>query len=84
MEIPVNFHATAIPTLLISEKMKEDKIKVCIDGIGGDEIMGGYPIYSKLSMANLRKNKAFDSIKSLMQAAVEGSMNFTAGQASGD
>ena len=66
MEIPVNFHATAIPTLLISEKMKEDKIKVCIDGIGGDEIMGGYPIYSKLSMANLRKNKAFDSIKILL------------------
>ena len=65
MEIPVNFSATAIPTLIISEKMKKDKIKVCIDGIGGDEIMGGYPIFEKLSWANLRKNKIFESIKNL-------------------
>ena len=67
MEIPVNFHATAIPTLLISEKMKEDKIKVCIDGIGGDEIIGGYPIYHQLSMENLRKNKVFESITNFIR-----------------
>ena len=65
MEIPVNFNATAIPTLLISEQMKKDKVKVSIDGIGGDEVMGGYPMFEKLSRANLRENKVFDSIKNL-------------------
>lgn len=67
IEIPVNFSATSIPTLIISEQMKKDKIKVCIDGIGGDEIMGGYPIFEKLSRANLRENKVFDSIKNLIR-----------------
>jgi len=65
IEIPVNFYGTAIPTLAISEQMKKDKIKVCIDGIGGDEIMGGYPIYERLSIANLRKNKFSDAIRNL-------------------
>lgn len=63
MEIPVNYNATAIPTLLISEKMKKDKVKVCIDGIGGDEIMGGYPSFLSFARANLRKNKLYDAIK---------------------
>jgi len=67
MEIPVNYYATAIPTLIISEKMKKDKVKVCIDGIGGDEIMGGYPIYEKLSKANLREKKVLESIKNLIR-----------------
>ncbi|MBD1109237.1 hypothetical protein IDH26_03935 [Pelagibacterales bacterium SAG-MED50] len=65
MEVPVNFHATAIPTLIISDQMKKDKIKVCIDGIGGDEIMGGYPIFADLARANLKKNNLFESIKNL-------------------
>mgnify|MGYP000076524789 FL=1 len=65
MEIPVNYTATAIPTLIISEQMKKDKVKVSIDGIGGDEVMGGYPMFQKMSRANLRENKVFDSIKNL-------------------
>lgn len=67
MEIPVNFHATAIPTLIISDQMKKDKIKVCIDGIGGDEIMGGYPVFAQLARANLRENNFFESIKNIIR-----------------
>ena len=67
MEVPVNFHATAIPTLIISDQMKKDKIKVCIDGIGGDEIMGGYPVFAQLARANLRENNFFESIKNIIR-----------------
>jgi len=63
MEVPVNYSATAIPTLLISQQMKKDGVKVCVDGVGGDEVMGGYPSFISFAFANLRKNKIFDAIK---------------------
>ena len=37
--------------------MKNDGVKVAIDGVGGDEILGGYPKFDKLIIANLRSKK---------------------------
>jgi len=52
-ELPLNLMLSCIPTYLISEKMKDDGIGVAIDGVGGDEIMGGYPSYQSMSLANV-------------------------------
>lgn len=56
LEIPVNFHSTAFPTYYIAKMMNEDNINVSVDGIGGDEIMGGYPGYVNQSIGSLRNN----------------------------
>ena len=56
-EIPVNFFATAFPTYYTSSKLKLDNINVALDGVGGDEIMGGFPKYTSLAIASLRSNK---------------------------
>lgn len=53
-EIPVNFSATAIPTYYISKQMNEDGIHVALDGVGGDEIMGGFPVYTSLAISSLK------------------------------
>lgn len=60
IEEPFNLELTSIPTYLISKKMSENNIKVSLDGIGGDEIMGGYPVFSSLAKANLEKNNFFN------------------------
>ena len=56
-EVPVNFSATAIPTFYVSEQMKQDNIHVALDGVGGDEIMGGFPVFTSLAIASLKANK---------------------------
>lgn len=38
------------PTLLISEEVKSKKIKVILNGLGGDEIFGGYGYYKYHSL----------------------------------
>ena len=43
--------------------MNKDRVKVCIDGIGGDEVMGGYPSFIDFAFANLRINRVFQAIK---------------------
>ena len=40
-ENPINFFSTAVPTYLISSRMKKDNIHIALDGVGGDEVMGG-------------------------------------------
>ena len=62
IEEPFNIELTSIPTYLISKRMNENNIKVSLDGIGGDEIMGGYPVFSSLANANLNKNNFLDFI----------------------
>ena len=43
--------------------MKNDGVKVAIDGVGGDEILGGYPKFDKLIIANLRSKKYLKATK---------------------
>lgn len=52
VELPLNLFLSTIPTYLMTKSMAERGIKVVLDGIGGDEIMGGYPAYSSLAFAN--------------------------------
>jgi len=63
LEIPVNFHSTIFPTYYISEQMQKDNINISLDGVGGDEIMGGYPRNINLSIGSLRKKQFIDFIK---------------------
>jgi asparagine synthase (glutamine-hydrolysing) len=62
-EIPINFLLASIPTYLISQRMNEDGVAVSLDGIGGDEIMGGYPSYQSLSIANATSGNLINSYK---------------------
>ena len=54
---------SCIPTYLISEKMRDHGIGVAIDGVGGDEIMGGYPSYQSLSLANMANGNFLQGFK---------------------
>lgn len=51
VEMPVNFFLSTIPTYLMTRDMRERGIKVVLDGVGGDEMMGGYPAFHSLFMA---------------------------------
>ena len=62
-EIPLNLMLSCIPTYLISEKMRDHGIGVAIDGVGGDEIMGGYPSYQSLSLANMANGNFLQGFK---------------------
>ncbi len=62
-EIPINIQLSTVPTYLISQKMKNDGVKVAIDGVGGDEVLGGYPKFDKLIIANLRSKKYLNATK---------------------
>ena len=48
-EEPFNIELSSVSTYLISKQMKEKGIKVSIDGVGGDEVMNGYPSYQSLT-----------------------------------
>ena len=60
---PLNFELTAVPISLICEQMKKDNVPVLIDGAGGDEVMGGYPTFFSLALANCRARNIKDAIK---------------------
>ena len=62
-EEPFNIELASIPTYLISKAMNEKGIKVSIDGVGGDEILSGYPSFLSLANANLHKNNYMKFIK---------------------
>ena len=55
-EEPFNIELTSIPIYLISKEMSNKGIKVSIDGVGGDEILSGYPSFLSLANSNLIKN----------------------------
>lgn len=50
-EVPVNFQLSSIPTYLISKHMQENDIGIAIDGVGGDEVFGGYPAFQSMALA---------------------------------
>ena len=60
---PLNFELTAVPISFICKQMKKDNVPVLIDGAGGDEIMGGYPTFFSLALANCRTRNIKDAIK---------------------
>ena len=62
-EEPFNIELSSIPTYLISQEMKKRGIKVSIDGVGGDEVLNGYPSYFSLANANLQKNNYLEFVK---------------------
>lgn len=62
-EEPFNIELSSISTYLISQQMKNMGIKVSIDGVGGDEVMNGYPTYYSLANANLQKNNFTEFLK---------------------
>lgn len=62
-ELPNNFSLASIPTYLVTKTMKDKNFKVSIDGIGGDEVFGGYPSsFQSLAIANIRSLKYIQAI----------------------
>jgi len=56
-ELPTNYLLASVPTYLIARSMRENGVGVAIDGIGGDEIFGGYPSYQSLANAAFAQGK---------------------------
>ena len=63
--IPINFFLATMPTYFISKELKKQGVKVAIDGVGGDEIMGGYANFNKLFNASIVNKKLSNSLKIL-------------------
>ena len=63
--IPINFFLATMPTYFISKELKKQGVKVAIDGVGGDEIMGGYANFNKLFNASIINKKLSNSLKIL-------------------
>ena len=61
-ELPTNLFLASTPTYILAKEMHKKGIKVSLDGVGGDEIMGGYPTFESLIIANLRKGKIFKAL----------------------
>jgi len=66
-ENPINLYATSLPTFLISSRMRADNMHIALDGVGGDEVMGGYPAFSSLATANLKNRRYLKSLNYLNQ-----------------
>ncbi len=63
-EVPNNFSLASIPTYLVTKNMKDKNFKVSIDGIGGDEVFGGYPSsFQSLAIANISSLRYFEAMK---------------------
>lgn len=55
LELPLNPFLVTYPGYLIYRGMAQDGIRVALDGTGGDEVMGGYPVYLNLVRYNLER-----------------------------
>lgn len=64
-EMPTNFFLSSIALYLLARSMRADGIKVALDGIGGDEILGGYPNYQLLSRTNASAGSPIRSLSYL-------------------
>lgn len=59
LELPLNPFLVTYPGYLIYKGMAQDGIRVALDGTGGDEVMGGYPVYLNLVRYNLERQGRF-------------------------
>ena len=66
-ENPINLFSTALPTFLISSRMRSDNMHIALDGVGGDEVMGGFPVFSSLATASLKNRRYLKSLNYLNQ-----------------
>ena len=62
VELPLNPQLSSIPTFLLTKEMANQGFKVCLDGIGGDEVFGGYSTSLHLSLANAHHGSAIASM----------------------
>ena len=64
---PINLLTTTLPSYFISKAVSKDGYKALLDGLGGDEMMGGYPkSYLQLYYSNYLEGNYFASLNSLM------------------
>jgi len=65
-EIPINYMLSSIPTYLISMEMRARGVGVAIDGVGGDEILGGYPSYQSMALAQVKTGNLLAGIQNYL------------------
>jgi asparagine synthase (glutamine-hydrolysing) len=66
-EVPVNFQLSSIPTYLISKHMREKGIGIAIDGVGGDEVFGGYPAFQSMALALVSQGMHVKAIENYLR-----------------
>ncbi|MDA9082169.1 asparagine synthase (glutamine-hydrolyzing) [Gammaproteobacteria bacterium] len=66
-EVPVNFQLSSIPTYLISRHMREKGIGIAIDGVGGDEVFGGYPSFQSMTLALANQGKYLGAMENYLR-----------------
>ena len=66
-EVPVNFQLSSIPTYLISKHMQEKGIGIAIDGVGGDEVFGGYPSFQSMALALANQGKYIGAMENYLR-----------------
>lgn len=65
-ERPV-FRTAPVPLFLLSEKVKEENIKVVLTGEAADEILCGYDVFKEVRMLQLwRKNRSSTNVEALL------------------
>ncbi len=63
---PINLLTTTFPNYFISEAVSKDGYKAILDGVGGDEMMGGYAkAHLKLYYSNMIYGKKINTFKFL-------------------
>lgn len=63
-EVPFIFGLVGYPAWLICRAMKEDGIRVALDGTGGDEVFSGYPSYYDMAFNNaMRAHKPLTAMR---------------------
>ena len=63
MELPVNPQLSCMPTFMLTKAMAEKGIKVCLDGIGADEVFGGYSSHLHLALANAQHGSIISMLR---------------------
>ncbi len=62
-ELPLNHLLSSIPTFQLTKSMAANGIKVCLDGVGGDEVFGGYPANMSMAIASAHHGSMISAIK---------------------
>jgi asparagine synthase (glutamine-hydrolysing) len=71
---PLNLLNSTIPTYLYSKVMKDNGVKCYLDGVGADEVFGGYPAYDYLFRNNFRSGHLGDAFFHLKNSLLYGEL----------
>lgn len=72
---PLNLTNSTIPTFLYTRVMQQNGVKCYLDGVGADEVFGGYPAYNYLFKNNWKAGLAKDAFFHLNNSWLYGDLS---------